>query len=156
MSDYPYNFDAKIVKYDFGKMFYSVVYAPKSVVSLIDFTKSKRLRIDGEINGIRIDAALMPAKGKWYIMVSKKLQKLLGVKLGDTVEVSFDISDSDAITVPTELKFALEADDAARAVWESWTAGKRRGYCYRVDSAKMPETRERRVEEVLEMLREER
>ncbi|QEG40805.1 YdeI/OmpD-associated family protein [Roseimaritima ulvae] len=155
MSDYPYNFDAEIVKYDFGKMYYSVVYAPKDVISQIDFTKSKRLRIDGEINGVRIEAALMPTKGKWYIMVSKKLQKFLGRTLGDTVSVRFDIANQDAITVPMELQFALEANDAARAVWDSWTPGKRRGFCHRVDSAKMPETRERRVEEVLERLNEE-
>ena len=154
MSDYPYNFDAKIVKHDFGKMYYSVVYAPKDVISQIDFTKSKRLRIDGEINGIRIDAALMPTKGKWYIMVSKKLQRLLGLTLGDPVSVSFDIADQDAINVPKELQFALEANDAARVVWDSWTPGKRRGFCHRVDSAKMQETRERRVEEVLDTLLE--
>ncbi len=154
MSDYPYNFDAKIVKYNFGKMFYSVVYGPKNVVSQIDFTKSKRLRIDGEINGIRIEAALMPAKGKWYIMVSKKLQKLLGLALGDTVSVSFDIADQNAITVQLELQFALEANDAAREVWDAWTPGKRRGFCHRVDSAKMPESRERRVEEVIATLME--
>ncbi len=87
-------------------------------------------------------------------MVSKKLQKLCGVSLGDRVAVSFDIANQDAITVPCELQFALEANDAAREVWESWTAGKRRGFCYRVDSAKMPETRERRVEEVIDLLME--
>lgn len=154
MSDYPHNFDAKIVKYDFGKMYYSVVYAPQKVLSQIDFTKSKRLRIDGEINGIRIDAALIPAKGKWYIMVSKKLQKLLRVSLGDTVSVSFDIADQNAITIPPELLFALEANDAAHEVWDSWTPGKRRGVCHRVASAKMPETRERRVGEAIDILLE--
>lgn len=154
MSDYPYNFDAKIVKYDFGKTYYSVVYVPKDVLSQLDFGESKRLRIDGEINGIRVEAALMPTKGKWYVMVSKKLQKLCGVTLGDHVSVSFDIASQDAITVPSELQFALEANDRAREIWSSWTAGKRRGFCYRVDSAKMPETRERRVDEVIKLLME--
>ena len=88
-------------------------------------------------------------------MVSKKLQKLCGVTLGDRVSVSFDIADINAITVPMELQYALEANDAAREVWDSWTAGKRRGFCHRVDSVKMIETRERRVEEVLERLKEE-
>ncbi|TWU48865.1 hypothetical protein Poly51_47690 [Rubripirellula tenax] len=154
MSDYPYNFDAKIVKYGFGKVQFSVVYAPKEIVSQLDFGKSKRLRVDGEIEGIRIEAALMPTKGKWFLMVSKKLQKLCGVSLGDRVSVSFDIANQDAITVPPELQFALEANDVARQVWESWTIGKRRGICYRVDSAKMLETRERRVGEVLDILME--
>ncbi|TWU25215.1 hypothetical protein Pla52o_15130 [Novipirellula galeiformis] len=152
MSDYPYNFSAKIVRYDFGKVVFSVVYVPKEIVSLLDFSKSKRLRIDGEIEGIRIEGALMPTKGKWYLMVSKKLQKLCGVTLGDRVQVSFDIGNQDAITVPNELQFALEANDAARKVWDDWTAGKRRGFCYRVASAKMPETRTRRVEETIDFL----
>ncbi len=154
MSDYPYNFVAKIVKYDFGTMFYSVVYIPKQVASQLEFGKSKRLRIDGEVQGIRIEGALMPTKGRWYLMVSKKLQKLCGVSIGDHVSVSFDIANQDSVTVPRELHSALVANDSAREVWESWTAGKRRGFCHRVDSAKMPETRERRVEEVLDLLME--
>ncbi|QDT10802.1 YdeI/OmpD-associated family protein [Planctomycetes bacterium K23_9] len=154
MSDYPYNFDAKIVKYGFGKVQFSIVYVPKEILSQLDFAESKRLRIDGEIEGIRIEAALMPRKGKWFLMVSKKLQRLCGVSLGDRVFISFDIADKDAITVPMELQYALEANDAAREVWDSLTAGKRRSFCYRVDSAKMVETRERRVEEVIDTLME--
>ncbi|MEM8669368.1 MAG: YdeI/OmpD-associated family protein [Planctomycetota bacterium] len=155
MSDYPYEFDAKIVKYDFGTMYYSVVYAPKSILSKIDFSQSKRVRIDGEINGIRIEAALMPTKGKWYLMVSKKLQKLLGVSLGDTVTVAFDIADPNAVSVPIELQYALEANEDALSIWNKWTAGKRRSCCHHVNSAKMAETRERRVEEIIDLLMKE-
>lgn len=149
MSDYQHHFEAKLVKRDFGEMYYSVVYVPKTVVSRIDFTKSKRQRIDGEINGHRIEAALIPAKGRWHLMISKKLQKILGVSLGDTVSVYFDIVDQDTLTIPQELQFALEANDVAREAWDALTAGKRRGFCHRVQSAKMPETRERRVEEII-------
>ena len=155
MSDYPYNFDAEIVTYEFGKMNMSVVYVPEAVTSQLTFGKSKRLRIDGEIAGFRVEAALLPTRGKWCLMVSKKLQKLIGVTVGDQVSVEFEVADQDAITVPMELQYTLEANDAAREVWDSWTAGKRRGFCYRVDSAKMVETRERRVEEVLKRLKEE-
>ncbi len=152
MSEYPYEFDAKIVKHGAGTVGYSVVYAPEQIIRQIDFSKSKRVRIDGEINDIRIEAALMPAKGKWYLMVSKKLQKLLGVSIGDSVRVRFDIADQNAINVPRELQYALDANDEARAVWNTWTPGKRRSCCHRVDSAKMIETRERRVEEVIDRL----
>lgn len=152
MFEYPYNFEAKIVKYDFGTMFYSVVYVPSRITSQLKFPKSKRLRIDGEIQGIRIEAALMPTKGRWYVMVSKKLQKLCGVVTGDRVSVSFRIANQEAITVPLELQFALQANEAALKVWESWTAGKRRGYCHRVATAKMSETKERRIFELMDLL----
>ncbi len=36
-----------------------------SIVSQLDFSKSNRLWIDGEINGIRIECGLMPDKGKF-------------------------------------------------------------------------------------------
>ncbi|MCM2370321.1 tRNA-binding protein [Aporhodopirellula aestuarii] len=144
MSDYPYNFEATIDG--------TLVYLPKNIVLQLGLGKSKRIRIDGEINGIRIECGLMPEKGKWFFMFSKKLQKLCGVSVGDTVSVSFDIADSEAVVVPTELQFALDANDDAMAVWRKWTAGKRRAQCLRVASAKMAETRERRTEEVIVLL----
>jgi export-related chaperone CsaA len=144
MSDYTYNFGVKIEG--------TLVYLPESIVSQLDFGPSKRLRIDGEINGVRIEAGLMPDKGKWCLMVSKKLQKQCGIALGDTARISFDIADSEAVLVPKELQFALEANESALEIWNKWTAGKKRSHCWRVDSAKMPETRERRVEETLDLL----
>lgn len=141
MSDYPYNFDVKITE--------TLVYLPKQIVSQLDFGKSKRVRIDGEINGVRIECGLMPNKGKWCFMVSKKLQKLCGISPGHTASVSFDIADSEAVFVPKELRFALEANDAAMSVWGTWTAGKRRAQCLRVSSVKKVETRERRAEDVI-------
>ena len=152
MNDYEHSFEAKIVKYDFGTMVYTVVYVPKRILAKLDFSKSKRLRIDGEVNGVRVDAAMMPAKGKWYVMVSKKLQKQCGLTLGDVAIVRFNVADPDSITIPRELERALNANDRAMKVWNQMTAGKRRGFCYRVASAKMPETRERRVFEVMETL----
>ncbi len=141
MSDYPYSFDVKLTE--------TLVFLPKKIVSQLDFGKSKRLRIDGEINGIRIECGLMPNKGKWCFMVSKKLQKQCGISPGDTVSVNFDIADSEVVDVPKELQFALEANDSALSVWKTWTAGKRRAQCHRVSSAKKVETRERRAEEVI-------
>lgn len=144
MSDYPYNFTAEIDV--------NLVHIPQRIVARLDFRKSKRLRIDGEINGIRIECALMPIKGKWYLMVSKKLQSLCGAIPGEKVSISFDIADQDLVDVPTELQFALEANDEAMDAWDKWTAGKRRSVVHGIAAAKMPETRERRVEEVIGML----
>lgn len=95
----------------------------------------------------------MPAKGKWFMMVSKKYLRLCGLSVGDVASIGFDIADQDAVTLPDELRFALDADDEATAAWVKLTAGKRRGFAYRVASAKMPETRERRVDEIMELLR---
>ncbi|SMP59379.1 export-related chaperone protein CsaA [Neorhodopirellula lusitana] len=144
MSDYPHHFHAKIDE--------NLVRLPDDIVAKLDFSQSKRLRIDGEVNGIRIECALMPMKGKWFFMVSKKLQKLCGVMPGDSVGVSFDIANPNVVEVPNEMQFALEANDAAMEAWLKWTPGKRRSAMHGVLAAKRPETRERRVEEVIGML----
>ena len=154
MSDYPYAFRATLEKRDFGRMFYTVVYLPSKVAASIDFSVAKRVRINGEIDGIRIEAALMPTGGRWYLMVAKAMQRTIAKGLGDSVRVEFEIADPDAITVPSEMQFALDADDTAKAAWDACTAGKRRGWCYRIASARRPETRERRVEEILDLLRQ--
>lgn len=65
---------------------------------------------------------------------------------------SFNIADPESITIPRELRFALEANGTAMQNWNSLTAGKRRGFCYRVDSAKRMETRPRWVADIIEML----
>lgn len=152
MNQFEYSFEAPLSTYDFGEFAYSVVYLPKSLLARLDFSKSKRLRIYGEINGVPKEAAIMPAKGKWYIMVSKKLQKQCRLAQGDLVSVVFDIADPESVSVPRELQFALEANDAAMAAWNALTAGKRRGFCFRVSSAKRIETKERRVAEIVDSL----
>ncbi|TWU46779.1 hypothetical protein Poly59_57520 [Rubripirellula reticaptiva] len=53
MSDNPCNFDVKITE--------TLAFLPWHIISQLDFGKSKRLRIDGEINGVRIECGLMPS-----------------------------------------------------------------------------------------------
>ncbi|TWT52360.1 tRNA-binding protein [Allorhodopirellula solitaria] len=144
MSEYPHHFTAKIDE--------NLVYVPSQIIGRLDFSNSKRLRIEGEVNGIRIECALMPTKGKWYFMVSKKLQKLCGVSPGDSVNVSFDVADPDHVELPAELQSELDANDAAMAAWQTWTAGKRRSVVHGIAVAKKPETRQRRVDEIIGML----
>ena len=153
MSDYPFQFEAKVQFHDFGKFRFSVVYLPKRLESKLPLKEKPRLRISGEISGIRFDAALQPTKSRWYMMVSRRMLKICGLTVGQLAMVEFEIADQDAVEVPDELRHALDADDEAAAIWNSLTPGKRRGFAYRIASAKRSETRERRVEEVLELLR---
>lgn len=150
--DYEYHFEGELVTTGKGDVKFTVVYVPQEITSQLEFGKTKRLRIDGEINGVQIDLAIMPQRGKWFLLVSKQLQKQSGLANGDIASVSFDVADQDAVHVPRELQYALEANERALSVWEGLTPGKRRGWCFRVDSAKRSETRERRALEVVEQL----
>ncbi|MEL6821704.1 MAG: YdeI/OmpD-associated family protein, partial [Calditrichota bacterium] len=76
------------------------------------------------------------------------------LQLGDYAEVRFRVIDQNSVTVPTELKEAIYADSKLASAWEALSAGKKRGYCHRVLSAKREPTKQRRIDEVLVALRE--
>lgn len=57
-----------------------------------------------------------------------------------------------SVTVPTDLQEALDAHPVAKSFYE--TLSKRNSYAihYRIQTAKRPDTRERRIHEFVEML----
>ena len=150
LAEYPFELFTKIKKHDFGRIAYTVAYLSKDLRKQLPLDKHPRLRIDGEVCGIRFNGALHPSRGRWYVLLPKKMLKKCGLKLGDDVLVMFRIADQNAVDVPDELRKALEANDRAGEAWRALTPGKRRGYAFRVASAKRPDTRANRVEEVLE------
>ncbi len=153
MDEYDYHFEAKVDLHDFGRMAYRVVYVPKKLLRQLPMKGNPRLRIDGEVAGLLFHGAFQPVgDGRYFLMLSKAFCKPAQIKVGDRVFVSFRIADQQAVHVPRELETALNANDRARKIWDSISAGKRRGFAYRVSSAKKPETRENRVEEVIETL----
>jgi uncharacterized protein YdeI (YjbR/CyaY-like superfamily) len=61
-----------------------------------------------------------------------------------------------AATVPDDLREALDADDRARAFFATLDSANRYAILYRVQEAKRPETRARRIEKYVAMCREHR
>lgn len=57
-----------------------------------------------------------------------------------------------SMQVPTELTVALAAQPAARAMFEILTSQNRYAILYRIEAAKRPETRSRRIEKYVDML----
>ena len=149
MIEYPYDFATKVKNHAFGRMNYTVAYLPKSLIAELPLKKHPRLRVEGEVNGYRFGGALHPAKGKWYVLLPKRTLKKLRLSVGDEVYIAFEIADQEAVDVPPELRHALDVNEKATDIWKSLTAGKRRSFAFRVSSAKLIETRERRVDEVL-------
>ena len=150
MEEYPFEIFTKIKKHASGRINYTVAYVPKELQQKLPLKEYPRLRIDGEVCGIRFNGALHPSKGKWYVLLPKRMLKKCGMKLGDDVLVMFRIADQDAVDMPCELERALAANKWAEENWEKLTTGRRRGYAYRVASAKRLETRETRTAEVIE------
>ena len=151
--EFPIAFEAIICYDEFSQFITSVVYLPKKFHKELPLKQNPRLRVRGTIDAIAFELALHPTGSKrWYLLLSKKLQKKLGKDVGDHVTVMFEIDDQDRVTVPEELRRALNADVKALERWEALRPGKKRSWAYRIASAKKEETRLRRILEVLEDL----
>ncbi len=57
------------------------------------------------------------------------------------------------VTEPEDLRSALAADPLARAAYDRLPPSHKREHLRAIESAKKPETRQRRIERALEMLR---
>ena len=148
-SYYPHSFEAEVVHHNVGSYVYTVVFLEPDLVKALPLAKHPRLRFEGELNDVPFEAAWQPVRGRWFVMLSKTLLKEACVGLGDTVRLRFLVANQDYVEVPPELSLALSENVAAAEVWESLSAGKRRGFAHRVLSAKTAPTKAKRVAEVL-------
>ncbi len=147
-----YSFHSCLDVIDYGRMEYRVIYLPGDLVSRLHFDKGQRLRICGTLNGTMISAAINPSKNGHYILVSKKLQQSCALKVGDAVFMEFTTASAEAVDIPAELERALWANDAALRAWNLLTPGKKRGHCHTVNSAKLIKTKQRRIEDLIDLL----
>ena len=155
LSFYPFQFEAPIVYQTVGSdtYAYTVVFLPGDLQARLPLGKHPRLRVCGEIGEQPFEGALTPVRGRWYLLLSKKMLKAMGAAVGDTVEVRLAIADQDAVDLPQALAAALGRDAAMRNLWDAQTPGKRRGLAHRVASAKSDITRAKRIAEVFGILR---
>lgn len=150
LAEYPFELFTTVKKHTSGRIAYAVAYLTKELQKQLPLDKHPRLRIDGEVGGHRFNGALHPCRGKWYVLLPKRMMKKCGLEMGGDVLVSFRIADQNAVDVPSELQRALAANSNAKQAWDKLTTGRKRGYAYRVASAKRMETRENRVDEVID------
>jgi uncharacterized protein YdeI (YjbR/CyaY-like superfamily) len=77
-----------------------------------------------------------------------------GFSGGDTVEVTIERDDAPReVEVPEALAKALAADPAAAAAWDELAYSHRKEHARAITEAKAEETRARRVEKAMAMLR---
>lgn len=93
--------------------------------------------------------------GQNMIGFSKAARAEVGVEPGEQVEVTIRVDTEErVIEIPPALAEALDADPAVRAAFENLAPSKRKEMARQIDDAKTEETRARRLEKVLDALRE--
>lgn len=115
----------------------------------------KRPAVAVTVNGHSYRSTVASMGGRFMIPLSAENRTEAGVEAGDDVEVRVELDTAPrTVDVPDDLRTALAKDAAARERFEGLPYSHRKEHVRALESAKKPETRERRLAKTLEILRQ--
>jgi hypothetical protein len=107
------------------------------------------------VNGVTAQARVARMSGENLLGFSKKLRSELGVEIGQSVEVVIALDAGPrTVQVPPALADAFARDAEAKAAFEALAPSHRKEFARWVAEAKRDQTRQSRVEQTLQRLRE--
>jgi hypothetical protein len=113
-----------------------------------------RAPVRGRVDGAEFRTTVAVYGGRSYVGFNAELRRRAGIEMGDDVEVELALdTEPREVELPPQLEARLVGDAAARAAFERLSYTHRREYAEWIAGAKREETRERRVDKALEMLR---
>jgi hypothetical protein len=93
--------------------------------------------------------------GQFMLGMSMENRAAAGVAAGDVLDVDVVLDTAErTVDVPEDLAAELAGDDALRATWDRWSYTRRKEAARGLTEAKKPETRTRRLQQVLADLRD--
>ena len=115
----------------------------------------KRVPVRAEINGAKYRGSVVRMGGRYMLGIPKAFRESAGIKAGDNIVVTLerDVAPR-AVTSPPELAKELKKDKNLRSAWEKLSFTVQKENTRSIEEAKQPETRARRIEKTLLMLRE--
>ena len=126
---------------------------PQQVVEALG--GGKRPRVIITINGHSWPSRVAIMRGRYLLGLSNANRRAAGVVTGEEVEVEVEFDAEPPVVVePADFACALDADPAARAAYDRLAYSHRREHVRAIESAVKPETRARRIEQALAMLRD--
>jgi hypothetical protein len=129
------------------------IEVPAKVVEALGSHKRPPVRVTIGPHTYRSTVAVMG--GKYMIGVSAENRAAAGVQAGDTLTINLELDAGPrTVTVPPDLKKALARDAKAKAFFDGLTYSQQQWYVLPLEQAKKPETRERRLDKAVTLLRE--
>ncbi len=107
------------------------------------------------IKGYEFRTSIARMGGRFMLGVSAERRGEAGVAAGDVLDVEVELDTAErVIEVPEDFAAALAAEPAAKAFFESLSYSKQSWHTLQITGAKKAETREKRVDSSVAMLRE--
>ena len=129
------------------------IRVPEEVVAALGAGKRPAVRVT--VNGYAYRSTLAVMGGETWVGFNSEHRAASGIAGGDAIEVTLELDTQPRVVeVPPDLAVALDAEPAARAMWDRMSTSNKGWHVSQVTGAKTPETRERRIAKSIEMLRE--
>jgi hypothetical protein len=143
-------FNAKIEGREAGVV--AAITPPVDVPEL--FGARGRVPVRGTINGYPYRSSLSPCAGRHMMPVNKLLLAGAGAEPGDMVDVVMERDEEErTVEAPPLLKKALAKSKTAQATWEKLSFTHKKEMALAIVGAKQEETRARRLEKIVEILK---
>ncbi|MFE5286853.1 YdeI/OmpD-associated family protein [Nocardia sp. NPDC056611] len=106
------------------------------------------------LNGHSWKSRVAILRGRNLLGLSNANRQAAGVEIGEEVEVGLELDTEPRVIVePEDFTQALDADPTARAAYDNLSHSRKREHVHAIESAKKPETRQRRIEKAIAALR---
>jgi hypothetical protein len=114
----------------------------------------KRAAVVVTIGGHSYRSTVSPYKGQILLPLSAENRAAAGVSTGDEVEVELVLDEAPrTVTVPPDLAEALAKEPAAKQAFDALAFTHQKEHVRAIEDAKKPETRLRRLEKTMDLLR---
>jgi Domain of unknown function (DUF1905)/Bacteriocin-protection, YdeI or OmpD-Associated len=125
---------------------------PAEVVGALG--EGKRPKVAITINGPTWRSRVASKGGRYLVGISAANRAAAGIDEGDEIEVTLELdTEPREVDEPADLKVALDAAPIVRAAFDRLPFGLRRRQVNVIEAAKTAQTRERRIERLVESLR---
>jgi hypothetical protein len=142
-------FETEVRADDRGHVFIELPFDPSA-----EWGTRRRHYVRGEIEGTTFEGSLGARGGTTFMPLNKELRTRAGVEAGSRVKVHMEpVDEAPLAEMPPELESALAGDPEARRFLDSLAPFHRNQYVEWVAGAKKQETREKRAEEAVGLLR---
>jgi len=133
-----------------GKNTTGIEIPPEVVESL---GAGKKPKVQVTINGYSYRSSIASMGGRFMLPVSAEVREKANVTGGDEVDIDLELDTAPrVIEVPPDLGSALDAEPAARTLFDTLSYSNKRRLVEPVVAAKTEETRQRRIAKTVENL----
>jgi len=125
---------------------------PEAVVTSLG--AGRRPPVTVSIGGYQYRSTIASMGGRFMVPVSAEVRKGAGVQAGDEVEVGIELdTEPREVAVPEDFQSALDGEPEAKRRFESLSYSHKRQHVMAIDDAKTAETRKRRIDKAIAMLK---